>query len=94
MKKIESSELSKSALVEVVDAIRETKIIPDSLILKLYKHDLASQLFSIEKQLEAINVKLKNKKLSRNAYQDLVKKNNQLVLLANRKAQIYNGLED
>ncbi|MBL4901081.1 hypothetical protein JYT85_01425 [Desulfocapsa sp. AH-315-G09] len=94
MKKIESSELSKSALVDIVDAIRESKIVPDSLILKLYKHDLASQLLSIEKQLEAIKVKLKNKKLSRKAYQALAKKSNQLVLLANRKAQIYNGLED
>lgn len=94
MPTIKTKELSKDVLIFLIDEMRKAKYLPEHLIVGLYNQDLRKQLYSINKQLEAIEKAAKDKKLSRKAYAVLVKKNNRLVALFNKKVELIQGLED
>lgn len=83
---VKSSELSKKALVELVDQLLKARVIGTEIIVLFFKHDQRSQLQLLAEKLDEIDKKLKtNKKLSRNAHTKLVKQHNQLGRLGNRK---------
>lgn len=91
--KIKTNMLSKEALVEIVDVVREVKTVPDSLILAFYKRDLALQLKNITHQLEKIQ-KVPKEKLTRKQYAAVCTKENRLVALGNKKLKLCKELEN
>ena len=91
---IKTNMLSKESLVEIVDAARESCVVPDSMIAGWYKHDLVSQLKATQQQIGKIEERTKNKKLTRSEYAALCKKHNQLCSLFHKKYKIYEELEN
>lgn len=94
MSTVKIKDLSKDVLIYLVDEMRKANYIPEHLLIGLYKQDLRKQISSICEQLKVIDEALKNKRLSRKAYAALVKKNDRLVALGNKKIELVKGLED
>ncbi len=92
--KIETKAFSKEALVELVNIIREKNFLPESVFVAWYRNDLSSQLNKIQKDLESIEKKLSNKKLSRKACIALLKKYKAMAASGNKKLAVYKELEN
>lgn len=92
--KIKSAMLSKEALAEIVDLVRETFSISDSLILAFYKHDLVSQLKATIRQIENLEAKSKQKKLTRKEYTEIGKRHRQLCKLFHKKHSLWKELDN
>lgn len=91
--KIKTSQLSKTSLVAIIDALRKEGVIRDDLIIASYKRDLTSHLISIKRQLEKIESKLNRKKVSMQNHNKLVRKYNQLTVSGKKKLSKLEKLE-
>ncbi len=91
---IEINDLSKEALAELLSFMHKEKPFPDELFTALYRKDLTRQVRKIAKQLERVEKQLENKKLSRKAYQVLVKKYHAQTALGNKKLAILKELDN
>lgn len=91
--KIKTDQLAKAHLVTIIDAMREKTISLESTIVTAYEVTLREQCNAIQRQMDAIDKKLENKKLSQKAYATLVKKYNQLGRLGNKKLKSLKELD-
>ena len=92
--KITAKMLTNESLVEIVDAAIENSLLPDDVLLGWYKHGLISQVKSIQRQLEALGKKAKNKKLTRKEAVAIDRKQYRLATLGNKKIAILKRLEN
>jgi hypothetical protein len=92
--KIEIKMLSKEALVDLLSAIHTGRPFPDDVFTALYTRDLERQVNGIARRLKGIEKKLENRKLPRKAYSALIKKQNSLAVLGNKKIEILKELDN
>lgn len=92
--KITAKMLTNKVLVGIVQEVINAKLLPDHIILGYYRHGLIEQVKSIERQLQQLDKKAKNKKLTRKEAVAIDRKQYRLATLGNKKIAILNGLEN
>ena len=92
--KITAKMLTNEALVCIVDAAIKNRLLPEDVLVKMYKDGLVKQVLSIQRQLKNIEKKAKNKKISRKDAVALYRKEQQLCALGNKKLAILKELDN
>ncbi len=90
---VEPSELSKKALVELVDQLLKARVIGTEIIVLFFKHDQRSQLQLFAEKLDKIDKKLKRKRLSLKRHNELIREFNRITTTGARKLKRLKALE-
>lgn len=91
---IKIKNLSKDALLVLVEALHKNKPFPDDLLAALFRDDLVRQLNDIAREQKKIEALLVTKKISVKDHNDKAKRYNSLNVLGKKKLAILKELNN